>query len=208
VTSAAHFTASFSVISRTPVPGKGKIGVAIGMVIRKRMRFEFEPEGFELRKKAAGVADAGNCVELPALEEIGVAVALSAAYGNKALANKPHIELWQVPRRILNASFRGTVPDHGVNARETPQGLTQGTGRQEATVACAATVKHHHLGRALQAIVLHSVVGDDHITVRVSSQQRLSCGNAIAPDKDRHATAPGQQKGFIADQRRQGGCRH
>ncbi len=80
------------------------------------MRFEFEPKSLELRKEAARVADAGNRMDLPALEEIGVAVALFAAYGDKALANKPHVELWQVPRRALNASFRGTVPDHGVNA--------------------------------------------------------------------------------------------
>ncbi|TLD44951.1 MAG: hypothetical protein FAZ92_02784 [Accumulibacter sp.] len=91
------------------------------------------------------------------------------------------------------------IPDDCVRFAQALHRLAQGTRRQQPAVARAAPIEDHHFQRSLQAIVLQTIVGDDHIAVRMRCKQGMPGGNPIGADEHWHAAAPRQQKRLIAD---------
>jgi hypothetical protein len=172
VTSACAFYRIFLGHQQDAVAGKGKIGGADRDGDRERDALRTSsPRACNCRKKRWGSPIPAIAYSLRPCRSATAQRRCSPLAATKALADQAHVELRQVASRVHHPALRRAVPHHGVHTRQTPQGLTQGAGRQQPAVAGAASVKNHQFDRALQAIVLQAVVGDDHVTVGVSRQQ-------------------------------------
>ena len=77
--------------------------------------------------------------------------------------------------------------------------LAQRAGGQHPAVADAAgLVDHRDLEVSLQRVMLQSVVGDDHVAIRMRREQCPRRGDAVAADPDRHRVG-GDEQGLVAD---------
>ena len=105
---------------------------------------------------------------------------------------------WQLPGEM---GFRRAIPDDSRHSPQAYQRLAQRPGRQQMTVANAAPVKHGDFSTTTQVVMLQTIVGDDHIALRMRRQQRFPRGRAVASNIYRRLATPGEQHGLITRQR-------
>ena len=105
----------------------------------------------------------------------------------EAAAGKAHAE--HAPRMNVRRNRRLSVQHQGVRSGDARWTFAQRAGRQGPAVTDAALIHDNDLDVALQTQMLQSVVGDQHIAVRMRRQERLCRGNAVAADENRAAGA-------------------
>ena len=77
--------------------------------------------------------------------------------------------------------------------------LTQRTGRKQQAVAKTALVLDGDFEISLQAVMLQSVVAENHVTASMGCEQRACGGGAIRADPHRAPRTLGEQPRLIAD---------
>ena len=80
-------------------------------------------------------------------------------------------------------------------------GFAQRTGRKEQAVAETALILDRNLEISLQAVMLQSIVAENHVAASVGREQRAGGGGAICADPHRAPRTPGKQQRLVADLR-------
>src|SRR5882762_3114609 len=77
--------------------------------------------------------------------------------------------------------------------------LTQRTGRKEQAVAKTALILDRDFEISLQAVMLQSVVAENHVAGSMGCEQRACCGDAIGADPHWASRTLGEEQRLIAD---------
>jgi len=85
---------------------------------------------------------------------------------------------------------------------DTPtRGLTQRTGRKAQAVPKTALILDRDLEISLQAVMLQSIVAENHVAASVGCEQRAGGGGAICADPHWTPRTLGKQQSLVADVR-------
>ena len=162
------------------------------MMIGKGMRLETKAKPGQMIEEALRLADAGHGVQAQSREFGGW-----HGWRRRSRAWK------RSPARVMRKSPPARDQSLATTRIDRPQArlrLAQGPGRQRPAIPEAAPVEHGNLHVARKAVVLQTVVAENHVAVRMRGQQRPAGGDAIPADKDRAAGAAADQQRFVANQ--------
>src|SRR6267143_1541623 len=161
------------------------------VVIRKRVSRELEPHARKPVEKPLGIADSGDRVQF-----------LSGKLRLRQRRPVP-IDPVQTGRREPHAKCAGlrlgAVHDGRIHAATGR--LAQRTGRKEQAVAKTALILDCDLEISLQAVMLQSIVAENHVAARVGCEQRTRGGGAICADPHRAPRTLCKQQRLVADLR-------
>src|SRR5712691_1724971 len=171
--------------------GELKVRSPKRVVIGKRVSRERESHARKPREKPLGIAYSGDRVQF-----------LS---GKLRLRQRCRMRIDSVQTRRREAHAKrarprlGTVYHRRIHAATGR--LTQGTGRKEQAVAKTALILDRDFEISLQAVMLQSIVAENHVAASVGCEQRACGGGPICADPHRAPRALGKQQWLIADLR-------
>ena len=149
-----------------------------------------QPGVTQMIEKASGIADAGHRVNRAA-PETG--------------QGRSDTRINQIDRRIAAQTHQifpapgSAVADDEIHLTQAGRRLAQRASRETSAVAKSAqSIDHGNFNIALQAVMLQTVVADDHVAI-IAGEQRLGRRDPIRPDHDGTTAALRQQHRLIAD---------
>lgn len=87
---------------------------------------------------------------------------------------------------------------HQIDFGEARERLAQRPGGQQQAVAQRGRVHHGDLQVSCEMVVLHAVVGDEHVALGMQAQQRARSGGTVLPHHQRASGKTGEQHRLVA----------